>query len=366
MRFTSKSKAAVASALTTAVFVIGLMGCPIEDTGANDNDNDNNNNNNNNEEKDGEGGQGKGGGGSNNSGNGGSGNGGSGNPSDGYGMITTVDFQSNFIYDAVKLDDWDYFVTDFPEGIQTRPAFVGSYPTSEYPIPGANVSIPGAVAVRDPYSAQLQISQMTMEYEGYSNEAYPYVHLTIRDNVSAGSLSLPGEGVLVVTEMTRRGGLGECVAAVGWGSVEIVNPTNTTAEDGGSIGVKGSGITLYHPTKTPDGDYTAKLAAKLGDIEVCPIRSWETVDGCTLIKGFTDAGFKRVESQDKKNKWDNFQAHPIPDVLGPWYTLFSVVNAINDDFWWATLEDGSGDFMDTEGEFWMVVTHHRLISTSMA
>jgi hypothetical protein len=55
---------------------------------------------------------------------------------------------------------------------------------------------------------------------------------------------------------------------VGFGTVDITVASSTTASEGGALSLAGSGIKLYYPKFTPQGDISASFASAGGLCEV--------------------------------------------------------------------------------------------------
>jgi hypothetical protein len=201
-------------------------------------------------------------------------------PTDGtggpYGTLMAT-FTTSFIYDYTKATDRDYLMAHATAGVQMTPAFSGTYSTAGS-IPGAGAIVSQSLAFRVPPGstapAMIAVIQQSFADMG-GTAANPFVELDFRTDaleVASYDLGSPTDdtvdGTLLVTNSLSATSF--CVLAVSFsGTIDVTSAVNTTAVEGGQLQLSGTGIEVYHPSDTPEGDITASFTS--AGYSVCPI-----------------------------------------------------------------------------------------------
>ena len=186
-----------------------------------------------------------------------------------YGAISTVSFSTLFIMDQDQFGIETYMTDHQQDALQTTAAFVGTYTQQAKVIPpaGAQATFAYALHMVDS-SSSTAVIMVVQQSQDATDILSPLVMLQFgTDAITTGTVMLPGEALFAVVESTQ--GSVDCVAAVGFGALQITTALNTTAVDGGSLAFDGADVKLHHPSSTPNGDISAAFESWGG---ACPVQ----------------------------------------------------------------------------------------------
>jgi len=223
---------------------------------------------------------------------------------DSTGIISEINFETSFIYNADFIDNPIYFESN--SGAMKTPAFIGTLLQSQIPEAQATETVAYSALDLSLTGSFPEINIYQKSYFNEGNSLYPTGYQIVAkmpasvisgDTISVG-LDAESFNLFVLSNSYGEIGGSYCVAAVGFGkSLSIPEASNTTSP-GGSIKIQGSSIKLFAPDYTPDGD-VRKNITELTGYSVCSpnqvcgngvVENYEQCDGaetisCTEING---------------------------------------------------------------------------------
>jgi len=189
-------------------------------------------------------------------------------PAAGYGMITSINVDTDFVFAADRQSDAAYMNLHENEGMRFSPAFFGRYQRNNASIPpGGSSSVVSAYKTK---AGLVMVDQMSY-VSVWGDWANPVVRMFVADSALVGPAPIghePGDQAqLMVYDIANGSSL--CVAAVGvGGSIQVTKAQDLKQADGGKLAFTGSNIMLYHPTATPY--LPSNISDSLGGTPICP------------------------------------------------------------------------------------------------
>lgn len=175
-----------------------------------------------------------------------------------------------FIFDGAKLNDSAYQQANQQKGFQMSAAFAGNYGTGKTIPPTPAPQYVFSLAVHEIASGSNPAAILVMQQcQTGQNVVNPIVQAIFpSDNITPGQVTVgltQGNAQLYVLNST--GSSSSCMLAIAFeGTINVTAATNTTALDGGTLAMTSSGIKIYYPKETPEGD----ISGQLGSTTVCP------------------------------------------------------------------------------------------------
>ncbi|MFH2011003.1 MAG: hypothetical protein ABI333_30670 [bacterium] len=191
--------------------------------------------------------------------------------------VADISFSTDFIYSRALLDQGGSYLWDhFDEGVQTTAAISGTFGSNGHvpPLGAADTYVNAARYFNGPGDYRINVQQMSFTDTSHNTVLYPEARFSFyTDDLSVGDLPIavpsPNQPSGVVIYLVTVSPNDTCVHAVACGGfLQITEVQDATAADGGNLAFEATGVPLYYPTETPEGDLTASMAGS--GLSICP------------------------------------------------------------------------------------------------